>query len=99
MNFVLDSSSRFMVGLPHSNRGVEQMSITIGQLEQQGFDASIEVSGGSIRVRCSQCEAMVINGVACHERGCPNETHECFECETLIPKRQRYCEDCAENLY
>ena len=24
------------------------------------------------RVRCSQCEALVINGIATHERGCPN---------------------------
>ena len=24
------------------------------------------------RVRCSQCEVLIIMGVACHERGCPN---------------------------
>ena len=26
----------------------------------------------AVRVRCSQCEAAVINGLACHETGCPN---------------------------
>ena len=29
-------------------------------------------STGYHRVRCSQCEALVIMGVPCHERGCPN---------------------------
>lgn len=26
----------------------------------------------SVRVSCSRCEALVIQGVACHETGCPN---------------------------
>jgi hypothetical protein len=26
----------------------------------------------AIYVRCSQCEALCINGVPCHEIGCPN---------------------------
>lgn len=30
----------------------------------------------SIRIRCSQCEALVINGVPCHETGCPNTVRE-----------------------
>jgi hypothetical protein len=25
-----------------------------------------------LTVKCDQCEALVINGVACHEAGCPN---------------------------
>jgi hypothetical protein len=24
------------------------------------------------KVKCDQCEALVINGCACHEQGCPN---------------------------
>lgn len=36
-----------------------------------GFDLSHR-DGRYVRVRCSQCQAVVINGVACHERGCPN---------------------------
>ena len=43
------------------------------KLKRQGFDLSAYVGSKEWRVRCSQCEALVINGVACHERHCPNE--------------------------
>jgi hypothetical protein len=43
------------------------------QLIDQGFDrSSIIPFEGRWRVRCSQCEALVINGTPTHERGCPN---------------------------
>lgn len=43
-------------------------------LRKRGFDRSYyNRSSGSHRVRCSQCVALVINGMACHETGCPNE--------------------------
>ena len=46
-------------------------------LRQQGFDASrYNRSTGRWSVRCSRCEATVINGVACHEYGCPNQRKE-----------------------
>ena len=41
-------------------------------LRRQGFDKSV-VDDGSVLVQCSQCEAAVINGAACHELGCPNQ--------------------------
>lgn len=41
-------------------------------LRRQGFDDSYRSDSGGYRVRCSQCEAIVINGMACHETGCPN---------------------------
>lgn len=41
-------------------------------LHEQGFDLSREAAGGCVRVRCSQCAACCVNGVACHETGCPN---------------------------
>lgn len=37
-------------------------------LIRRGFDESV-----GRRVRCSQCQACVCNGVALHEQGCPNE--------------------------
>jgi len=37
-----------------------------------GFDRAELDEEGYIRVRCSQCEALVINKVPCHELGCPN---------------------------
>lgn len=43
-------------------------------LRRMGFDKTYYSRGTrSYQVRCSQCEAAVINGVPCHERGCPNE--------------------------
>ena len=43
------------------------------QLRQDGFDKSTTLDGSYARVGCSQCEALVINGTACHEHGCPNK--------------------------
>jgi len=44
------------------------------ELKCRGFDRSeYDRIRGSHHVRCSQCEALVINGIACHESGCPNE--------------------------
>ena len=38
-----------------------------------GFDRTENVLFTSrYRIRCSQCEACAINGVPCHETGCPN---------------------------
>jgi hypothetical protein len=62
--------------------------------EALGFDLSAR-SGKYVRVRCSQCEALVINGVATHEHRCPNAKHECNGCGNVIPMNQRYCEDCS----
>jgi hypothetical protein len=41
-------------------------------LKARGFDKSFASTNGYVSVRCSRCEAMVINGVACHESRCPN---------------------------
>lgn len=48
--------------------------VRIGEhLRRRGFDLTrYDRSTGYYSPRCSQCEAIVINGVACHERGCPN---------------------------
>jgi len=48
-------------------------------------------------MRCNQCEAAMINGVFCHETGCPNtkaryntetgewqKTRKCFECGCVV---------------
>jgi hypothetical protein len=48
-------------------------------LVARGFDQSYRKErddagrfSKAVRVRCSQCEALVINGLACHETRCPN---------------------------
>ena len=71
----------------------------LDQLKAQGFDRSIRagrVGLESIHVACSQCQAAVINGLPCHESGCPAATHACLACDAQIPTRQRYCsEECS----
>lgn len=70
--------------------------MTLSQLQARGFDRSkYNHFTQAMRVRCSRCEAMVVNGVPIHERGCPNATHECKGCSEIIPARQKYCEDCS----
>ena len=41
--------------------------------EMQGFDRTAHIPFTKrYRIRCSQCEALVINNLPCHETGCPN---------------------------
>jgi hypothetical protein len=68
--------------------------MTLDQLRAAGFDRSAR-HGRYNRVGCSQCAALVINGTACHETGCPHDRHECRGCNALIPVRHRYCAECA----
>ena len=43
----------------------------IQQLRSQGFDLSeYRPTTQTLDVRCSQCEALVINGMPTHEAGC-----------------------------
>lgn len=65
----------------------------VDNLIARGFDGT-DSDGQHIHVKCSQCKALVINGVAAHETGCPNAMHECNGCNALIAGRARYCEDC-----
>lgn len=65
----------------------------------QGFDRSYRHGSkgtGSIAVSCSQCCAMVVNGVPLHEMGCPNKPGKCKCCNETIPHGYIYCEDCAQ---
>ena len=49
------------------------MMTQLQALIDAGLDRSRpDEEDGTIDVRCSQCEALVINGTATHERGCPN---------------------------
>ena len=48
----------------------------LARLRARGFDLSEHVPFTKrYRVRCSQCDACAINGVACHETGCPHDDH------------------------
>ena len=55
----------------------KQPNRTGDNLRHAGFDQTrFDHSEKVYRVRCSQCEAAVINGVACHETGCPNSPRD-----------------------
>ena len=44
--------------------------------------------------RCDQCEALMINGMFCHEIGCPN-THARYDEESDTWIRQYKCRECG----
>lgn len=71
--------------------------MTLERLEELGFDRSYWNDDGDLRARCSQCEALTIQGVPCHETGCPHETHECEECRAPVPKGHRICQGCLDS--
>ena len=58
----------------------------------------------SHRLRCNQCEMLSINGIACHEIGCPNmhsrwdresgewvKRRKCFECGSMVDADDPCC--------
>ena len=66
----------------------------LASLRAQGFDDSYNVPfTKTYKVKCSQCDALAINGIPCHEQGCPNQKHECKGCNAVLEYRG-YCEDC-----
>jgi hypothetical protein len=63
------------------------MSLT-AEMHRRGFDLTHAVPfERGVRLRCSQCEALSINGIPTHERGCPNVVPVCRECGNLDPDR------------
>lgn len=65
-------------------------------LRLMGFDRSRHIPfTRQFSVKCSQCEALSINGTPTHETGCPQAMHECAGCNEIIPLRQKYCEECS----
>lgn len=53
-------------------------------------------------MRCDQCQVAYINGVRCHETGCPlawrDEIRECSECGCDFEPEDRYQRVCADCL-
>ncbi len=55
---------------------------------------------------CNSCEALMINGIYCHETGCPDAWRDskakCFECGcSFKPESQQQdtCEGCYRDMY
>jgi hypothetical protein len=50
-------------------------------------------------MNCDQCQALMINGVFCHETGCPNDREsgewikqrECFDCGCTVDADDPCC--------
>ena len=58
---------------PDPPNPTRKRSPMLSRLKSAGFDRSTyNRENGYWRPRCSQCEALVINGCPCHESGCPN---------------------------
>lgn len=56
-------------------------------------------------MKCDHCQLLRINGLVCHEIGCPVAWKDylrlCFECGApFVPdqRRQRLCQDCERDL-
>jgi len=52
---------------------------------------------------CDQCNALTINGIFCHELGCPN-IKKCAWCDKKIEKNEYeefngICEECYEDFH
>lgn len=70
--------------------------MNLQQLRALGFENSTHIPfTKQYRVRCHSCEALVIQGLPCHETGCPEAKHKCTGCSNIISTQQHYCEDCA----
>ena len=52
---------------------------------------------------CQSCEALTINGVLCHEQGCPDswrdEVRECAWCGCDFQPEEKYQECCSDSCY
>lgn len=47
-----------------------------------------------VRVHCDQCELVSINGIACHETGCPNARSR-WDADSESWIKQRTCFECG----
>lgn len=79
---------------------------------QKAYDANCEEARTQFpenRTRCNQCEALMINGVFCHETGCPNtkarydsesgewiKQYKCFTCGCMADEGSNCCSDETE---
>jgi hypothetical protein len=52
-------------------------------------------------MKCDQCDSATINGVFCHEFGCPNKNppaFECRECGSMFDNQQECYECCQDDI-
>lgn len=73
-------------------------SVVLG-LIARGFDLSRAVPfERAAHVECSRCQAVAVNGAACHEHGCPNKPGMCGECGQPCERGAGYCSEHCANV-
>jgi len=59
--------------------------------------------GQSTYISCDSCQAIIIQGVFCHESGCPNawrdKSRECKWCGSIFTPKERDQWFCDEDCY
>lgn len=54
-------------------------------------------------MRCHSCQVLTINGVPCHETGCPDAWcsyyRDCAECGVTFMPESRHQKVCSEDCY
>jgi hypothetical protein len=73
--------------------GVPNQSLRTCTECEHDFLVDIETVEYKVRLSCDRCQMLSINGIACHETGCPNQK------KTWVPERGwvRYlqCRECG----
>lgn len=93
-----------LYGVPDHERGADEhrraRNVVVGaDGQREGTRMSTTVAGK----QCNQCEALYINGLFCHETGCPNSGKrwvegewvrfvKCFECGYDVVEGNVCCE-------
>lgn len=76
-----------MITLEDSSGEIEVDDQRLTKLFAAGFDLSAVRGDGWVEAKCSQCEAAVICGVACHEHGCCNGNAAFRHAEGMDPEQ------------
>lgn len=83
---------------PHADIFMDEE--TKNSLQDQGF-----IVNNDGRIICNSCSASVINGVPCHEHGCPDRRVwvECCQCDggEYLSRHVRFftCKDCHDDVF
>lgn len=69
------------------------------------YQARDELGRFYTKVHCNSCQSVCINGIPCHETGCPDAWRDkaipCFECGLDFYPEERYqkvCPDCLADI-
>jgi hypothetical protein len=88
---ILKSTIEYVSSRPFDHEAAQQDALDI---LNQAIEDLFEGDEDSIAIRCNQCVALMIQGVFCHETGCPN-TNSRFDAETGEWIKQRKCFECG----